>query len=45
VVEDFFTRYDAILAEVIRQHPPAVRPRGQRRCVKQTPAHNLITRL
>jgi len=45
MVEDFFTRYDAILAEAIRQHPPAVRPRGQRCRVKQTPAHNLITRL
>lgn len=45
MVEDFCTRYDAILAAAIRQHPRAVRPPGQRRRVKQTPAYNLITRL
>ncbi|MBK8640379.1 MAG: transposase [Chromatiaceae bacterium] len=45
MVEDFFTRYDDLLITAASQHPRAVRPPGQRRRVKQTPAYNLITRL
>ena len=42
---DFFRRYDAILAEGARYHPRRPGPPGSRRRVKQTPAHNLVTRL
>lgn len=45
MVEDRFTRYDDILTTTSCQHPRGVRPPGQRRRVKQTPAYDLITRL
>ena len=44
-IEDFFTRYDALLAEGARCHPRRTGPRGRRGRVKQTPAYNLIGRL
>lgn len=40
-----FTRYDALLAEAARRHPRRAGPPGSKRRVKQTPTHNLITRL
>lgn len=45
MVEDFFTRYDALLAEGARCHPRRTGPPGRRGRVKQTPAYNLIGRL
>jgi transposase len=45
IVDAFFTRYDAILAEGARYHPRRTGPPGSRRRVKQTPAYNLIGRL
>jgi transposase len=45
VVEDVFTRYDAILAEAAFFHPQRLPPPGSRRRVKQTPAYNLVARL
>ena len=45
MVEDFFARYDAILADAACFHPPRRPPPGSRRRVKQTPAYNLIERL
>ena len=45
MIEDLFTRYDAILIEGTRYHPRRTGPPGSRRRVKQTPAHNLIARL
>jgi transposase len=44
-IDDVFRRYDAILAEGARYHPRRLGPPGSRRRVKQTPAHNLVTRL
>jgi transposase len=44
-IDDLFRRYDAILAEGARYHPPRLGPPGSRRRVKQTPAHNLVNRL
>jgi transposase len=45
MIEDFFTRYDALLAEGARCHPRRTGPPGRRGRVKQTPAYNLIARL
>jgi transposase len=45
MVEDFFARYDALLAQGARLHPPRTAPPGHRGRVKQTPAYNLIDRL
>jgi transposase len=45
MIEDFFTRYDALLAEGARCHPRRAGPPGRRGRVKQTPAYNLIARL
>ena len=45
LIEDFFTRYDALLAEGARCHPRRTGPPGRRGRVKQTPAYNLIGRL
>jgi transposase len=45
MIEDFFTRYDALLAEGARCHPRRTGPPGRRGRVKQTPAYNLIGRL
>ena len=45
LIEDFFTRYDALLAEGARYHPRRTGPTGRRGRVKQTPAYNLIGRL
>lgn len=45
MIDDFFTRYDAILGEGARCHPRRAGPPASRRRVKQTPAYNLITRL
>jgi transposase len=45
MIEDFFTRYDALLAEGARYHPRRTRPPGRRGRVKQSPAHNLLVRL
>ncbi|WP_295430094.1 IS66 family transposase [uncultured Thiodictyon sp.] len=44
-IEDFRTRYLAILAQAERRHPRRDPPPGSRRRVKQTPAYNLIARL
>ncbi len=43
-IEDFRTRYIAILAQAERRHPRRDPPPGSRRRVKQTPAYNLIAR-
>jgi transposase len=45
LIEDYFDRYAAILAEAARHHPRRTGPPGSRRRVKQTPAYNLIARL
>jgi len=45
IIEDLFTRYDALLAEGARCHPRRAGPPGRRGRVKQTPAYNLIGRL
>lgn len=45
VIENFRTRYAAILDQGERRHPRRTAPAGSRRRVKQTPAYNLITRL
>ncbi len=45
MTDDFFTRYDALLAEGARYHPRRTGPPGSRRRVKQTPACNLVERL
>jgi transposase len=45
VTTDFFRRYDDLLAEAARIHPRRTGPPGQRRRVKQSPAHNLVARL
>lgn len=45
MVEDFFDRYEALLAEGARCHPRRSAPPGRRQRVKQSPAYNLITRL
>ena len=45
MIEDFFTRYEALLAEGARFHPRRSAPPGRRQRVKQSPAYNLITRL
>jgi transposase len=45
MIEDFFSRYDAILTAGTRYHPRRTGPLGSRRRVKQTPAYNLIARL
>jgi transposase len=45
MIDDFFTRYEALLAEGARCHPRRSAPPGQRRRLKQSPAYNLITRL
>lgn len=45
MIDDFFTRYDALLAEGARAHPRRTGPPGRRRRVKQTPACNLVGRL
>ena len=45
MIDDFFMRYDALLAEGARCHPRRAGPPASRRRVKQTPAHNLVTRL
>jgi transposase len=44
-IEDFRTRYLAILDQAERRHPRPDPPPGTRRRVKQTPAYNLIARL
>jgi transposase len=45
VIKGFFDRYDALLAEAARFHPRRTGPPGQRRRVRQSPAHNLVVRL
>lgn len=45
MIEDFFTRYEALLAEGARCHPRRHAPPGQRPRLKQSPAYNLIARL
>jgi transposase len=45
MVEDFFNRYEAILADAACFHPRRRPPPGSRRRVKQTPAFNLLDRL
>ena len=45
MIDDFFTRYQALLAEGARCHPHRSAPPGQRRRLKQSPASNLIARL
>jgi transposase len=45
LIEGFFDRYDALLAEGARCHPRRTAPPGRRGRVKQTPAYNLIGRL
>ncbi|WP_295578355.1 IS66 family transposase [uncultured Lamprocystis sp.] len=45
MIDDFFTRYDALLAQGARAHPRRTGPPGSRRRVKQTPACNLVGRL
>jgi|APFre7841882724_1041349.scaffolds.fasta_scaffold23828_1 transposase len=45
MIEDFFTRYAAILSAAARCHPRRTAPPGRRRRLKQSPAYNLITRL
>jgi len=45
MVEDFFARYDALLAEAARYHPRRTGPPGRRGRVKQSPAYNLGVRL
>jgi transposase len=45
MIDDFFTRYDTILAAGAQDHPRRAPPPGSRRRVKQTPACNLIGRL
>jgi transposase len=45
MVEDFFTRYDSLLAEGARCHPRRSAPPGRRQRLKQSPAYNLIARL
>jgi len=44
VTTDFFHRYDHLLAEAARSHSRRTGPPGQRRRVKQSPAHNLVVR-
>jgi transposase len=44
-IEEFRTRYLAILDQAERRHPRRDPPPGTRRRVKQTPAYNLIARL
>jgi len=45
MVEDFFARYDTLLAQGARLHPPRTAPPGHRGRVKQSPAYNLLDRL
>ena len=45
MIEDVFTRYEALLAAGARCHPRRHAPPGQRRRLKQSPAYNLIARL
>lgn len=45
LIADFFSRYDALLAEGALHHPRRRAPPGSRRRVKQSPAQNLIARL
>jgi transposase len=45
MIDDFFTCYEALLAEGACCHPHRSAPPGQRRRLKQSPAYNLITRL
>jgi transposase len=45
LAQDFFTRYEALLAEGARFHPRRTAPPGRRQRLKQSPAYNLITRL
>ena len=45
LIDDFFARYEALLAEGARHHPRRTGPPGRRGRVKQTPAYNLIARL
>jgi transposase len=45
LLEDFFARYEALLAEGARCHPRRTGPPGSRKRVKQSPAYNLIGRL
>jgi transposase len=45
IIEDLFTRYDALLTEGARCHPRRTGPPDRRGRVKQTPAYNLIGRL
>jgi len=45
MIDDFFTRYAALLAEGARCHPRRSAPPGERRRLKQSPAYNLIRRL
>jgi transposase len=45
MVDDFFARYDALLAAGARCHPRRHAPPGRRQRVKQSPAYNLISRL
>jgi transposase len=45
MIDDFFTRFEALLAEGARFHPRRRAPPGRRQRVKQSPAYNLISRL
>lgn len=45
MIDDFFTRYDSLLAEGARCHPRRSAPPGRRQRLKQSPAYNLIARL
>jgi transposase len=45
LIDDFFDRYQALLAEGARCHPRRRAPPGRRQRVKQSPAYNLISRL
>jgi transposase len=45
MIDDFLTRYEALLAAGARCHPRRRAPPGQRQRVKQSPAYNLISRL